>query len=146
MLAVLVLSACVSNLGFTNLEKELMAVDSAFSQMSLTEGMDAAFAVYMAEDGMALPQKGDPRNKDEHMAILKQISQGENASTLVWSPVYADVAESGDLGYTWGRYVMTYPDSDGELAKINGYYFTIWKRQSDGTWKFVLDGGNTVND
>jgi ketosteroid isomerase-like protein len=52
---------------------------------------------------------------------------------VTWWPVYAGLAASGDLGFTTGPYV-----SDG---KRFGYYFTVWRRQPDGSWKWVLDAG-----
>jgi hypothetical protein len=28
--------------------------------------------------------------------------------------------------------------------KRYGNYMSVWKKQDDGSWKFVLDGGNTT--
>ncbi|MBS0331191.1 MAG: nuclear transport factor 2 family protein, partial [Proteobacteria bacterium] len=49
-------------------------------------------------------------------------------------PTFAGVARSGDLGFTTGP------------ATVNGgkpgiFYFTVWARQRDGTWKWLYDGG-----
>ncbi|MER8124725.1 hypothetical protein ABS198_20810, partial [Acinetobacter baumannii] len=52
---------------------------------------------------------------------------------LVWWPVWAGVARSGDLGFTSGPSTF-----DG---KPNGWFFTVWTRQPDGGWKWVYDGG-----
>lgn len=39
---------------------------------------------------------------------------------------FADVARSGDLGYTWGRRGM-------------GFYVRVWTRETGGAWKVALD-------
>ena len=56
-------------------------------------------------------------------------------AVLEWAPVAAEIAASGDLGCTVGR---------ASVTALHSYskYLTIWKRQADGSWKFVADGGN----
>ena len=53
---------------------------------------------------------------------------------LEWWPNFAGVARSGDLGFTTGGVAVG--------GQRTGHYFTIWKRQSDGSWKWVYDGGS----
>jgi ketosteroid isomerase-like protein len=52
------------------------------------------------------------------------------------------VAASGDVGYTLGHWesVLKTPAGDSVLGR--GNYLTIWRRQSDGTWKVSADIGN----
>jgi ketosteroid isomerase-like protein len=50
------------------------------------------------------------------------------------------VSADGTLGYTWGRYDFTAKGKDGKVDASTGIYLTIWKRQPDGSWKFVFDG------
>lgn len=62
---------------------------------------------------------------------------------VAWYPVYASVAASGDLGYTWGYYRWTSRDDKGAPAPpADGKYLTIWRRDSSGRWKVVVDTGN----
>src|SRR5438552_6998091 len=53
---------------------------------------------------------------------------------LQWAPTKADVAASGDVGYTTGTYQMT---MNGATEK--GKYVSVWKKQSDGQWKVAED-------
>jgi len=32
----------------------------------------------------------------------------------------------------------------GADTVIYGVYVSIWKKQKDGSWKYILDGGNTT--
>jgi ketosteroid isomerase-like protein len=61
---------------------------------------------------------------------------------LTWTPVGADMAASGDLGYTYGTYEFASKDKDGKEVVNHGKYTSIWKLQTDGSWKVVLDMGN----
>jgi ketosteroid isomerase-like protein len=58
---------------------------------------------------------------------------------LTWEPLYADISRSGDMGYTYGLY-KSFIKADSSVSR--GKYVTIWKKQPDGSWKYVLDGGN----
>jgi ketosteroid isomerase-like protein len=57
---------------------------------------------------------------------------------LSWKPAFEMIAESGELGYTYGYYTRTIK-ATGVVSR--GTYVTIWKKQKDGSWKFVLDTG-----
>ena len=50
-----------------------------------------------------------------------------------------DVSESGDLAYTYGKYTFSAFDSNAKKIEAKGIFHTVWKRQEDGSWKFVYD-------
>lgn len=60
-----------------------------------------------------------------------------------WHVDRADVARSGDLGYTSGAYEMTFNDASGKKVSDKGKYVTVWKKQKNGSWKVLLDIFNT---
>jgi ketosteroid isomerase-like protein len=60
---------------------------------------------------------------------------------LVWWPVYAGMAASGDLGFSTGPFEA----GEGEEAD-HGWYFTIWGKRADGTWRWILDYGTPTSD
>ncbi|MBI4420961.1 MAG: DUF4440 domain-containing protein, partial [Gemmatimonadetes bacterium] len=53
----------------------------------------------------------------------------------------ADVAASGDLGYTVGLFQSRRLDAAGKPVVGTGKYVTIWRKQADGSWKAMLDLG-----
>ncbi|GJQ63113.1 MAG: hypothetical protein SCALA702_21660 [Melioribacteraceae bacterium] len=125
-----------------DLEKEkqnLINTDKEFSDYAQENGVGNAFVLYADSNAIMLPNGGQP---------IKGISSVEEAfkeykSLLQWEPEFADVSASGDLGYTWGRYVTMSRAEDGEYKRTYGKYTSIWKKQKDGTWKWVLDTGNS---
>jgi ketosteroid isomerase-like protein len=58
---------------------------------------------------------------------------------LTWEPDFVDVSRSGDLGYTYGKYTYSVTDSSGAVKLDSGIFHTVWKRQSNGDWRFVWD-------
>jgi len=60
---------------------------------------------------------------------------------LTWEPTSVEIAASGDLGYTLGKWTYTVKDSTGEESSSFGYYISIWKKQTDGNWKWVFNSG-----
>jgi ketosteroid isomerase-like protein len=56
---------------------------------------------------------------------------------LQWTPDFADAP--GDLGYTYGQFVFSEKDSTGKMNVTKKSFHTVWKKQKDGTWKFVWD-------
>ena len=120
---------------------ELMVVDRAFSARAQEVGVPQAFVEFAAEDAVMYRTGSEPIiGKD---AIAKLLA-GEGNPTLIWEPLTCDLAESGDLGYTRGSFTMTTPpSSDGKPGQgpYKGYYVSIWKKQKDGSWKWVFDNG-----
>ncbi len=58
---------------------------------------------------------------------------------ITWHADRAEVARSGELGYTSGSYQTTFSDPAGKTVSDKGKYVTVWKKQGDGHWKVVLD-------
>jgi ketosteroid isomerase-like protein len=102
----------------------------------------AAFLTYFAEDGVELVDGGGINSKDD---MRKQPPWPEGTS-LAWTPVHAEMAASGDLGYTYGTYVYTAKNKEGKLVANYGKYTSVWKKQKDGQWKVVVDMGNSSPD
>jgi ketosteroid isomerase-like protein len=66
----------------------------------------------------------------------------DKKNQLLWTPLGADISSSGDLGYTYGTFEFHSKDNDGKAVVDYGKYTSIWKKQTDGSWKVVLDMGN----
>lgn len=58
---------------------------------------------------------------------------------LTWHPTKVEVSRSGELGYSTGVYEMSFKDPSGKTASDHGKYVTLWRKQSDGSWKVIYD-------
>jgi ketosteroid isomerase-like protein len=118
---------------------QVRSADSSFSDLSYRMGIPYAFSNTAAPDAVIF---GDPQLVVGPRAIQNFLESRSAQSSLVWQPVFAWVAGSRDLGFTIGEYTSTERGSSGAAIQRTGKYLSVWKHQSDGTWKFVVDGGN----
>jgi len=109
--------------------QELVEREREFSRTSVERGMRDAFLQFIDEDGIIFAPGPVPGRR---FLADKPDSPG----TLQWVPAFAGAASSGDLGFTTGPYVW-----DSGKERGTGQYLTIWKRQADGSWRFLLDRG-----
>jgi ketosteroid isomerase-like protein len=126
------------------IKQEVIDTELAFSNFSKQYGFARALAKYAADDAIKL----NPRNyatigklqlQKEAEADTVGISQG----IITWKPLKIDVSESGDLASAFGDYYYTFKlEQTTRDTTLYGNYITIWKKQTDGTWKFIIDGGN----
>jgi len=118
---------------------ELFKIDREFSKVSEEKGMAFAFDHFQADSAIMLRNKRAPIvGRESINALYKNLPDG---ARLTWEPIYGDISGSGDLGYTIGSWSFELVDSTGEQNLGKGNYITIWKRQADGSWKYVFDTG-----
>jgi len=115
---------------------ELFDIDTSFSALSALKGMKYAFSEYIAIDGVLLRSNNMPIIGKK---AISEIFKDENPNfKLTWNPLFAEIAKSHDLGYTYGTYELQ--TNDGDL--LNGTYVSIWKKDQKGAWRLALDSGN----
>lgn len=118
-------------------KSEIMQVEKDFNDLALSEGITTAFATYAAPNAVV---KRNGKLIIGNNSITDWYQNNSNPkSTLTWKPDYIDVSQSGDLAYTYGGFIATSVDSSGLKIENTGSFHTVWKRQSDGNWKFVWD-------
>jgi ketosteroid isomerase-like protein len=96
--------------------------------------MKEAFLTYLAEDGVIFrPPAVNGR---------KLWQERSNPSgTLIWEPHYAEVSAAGDLGLTYGPWEYRMHAGGRDTTVDTGTFVTLWRKQADGSWRFVVDGG-----
>ena len=118
---------------------EIVEAEKSFAEMAMQDGIEQAFLAFAADDAVMLRDGKLIKGKD---AIRERFSSEWNSFTdpqLTWTAEFVDVASSGDLGYTYGPFVFSYSDSTGARHQSGGIFHTVWKRQQNGSWKFVWD-------
>jgi len=136
IIILIVIISCSKNTNTTTVDV-LLQTDRDFSAMSVKEGMFKAFLYYIADDGVILRNNSYP-DKGKETLKKKFAGKSDTSFTLSWEPLFEKISESGDLGYTYGIHTTTDKSTD-EISQ--GTYITIWQKQLDGSWKFVLDTG-----
>ena len=116
----------------------LLQTDRDFSAMSVKKGMHKAFLNYIADEGVILRKNSYP-SKGKKMLEERFSGKGDSAFVFSWEPMFEKISTGGDMGYTYGIHTNTNKIT-GEITK--GTYVTIWQKQPDGSWKFILESGS----
>jgi ketosteroid isomerase-like protein len=118
----------------------LKQLEADFMKAAAERGSQGYMSFY-AEDAVEVPNGAPILSGKETIAKTMGFLDNKD-NQLTWSPVGADIAASGDLGYTYGNYEFRTKDEDGRPVVDHGHYMSVWKKQPDGSWKVVLDMGN----
>ena len=115
----------------------MVDTERAFAKASEEKGTRESFLMFIADNGILF----------RPTAVLGKKWLQENPSppsdkrpVLAWQPIFADMAAAGDMGYTFGPWEFKQDIKDQKPVAF-GHFATIWKKQSDGKWKFAIDLG-----
>ena len=126
----------------------MVATERAFAAATEQIGVRDGFLTFFADDAVSL----DPgatgtaaavsRAKDGLVKIAPAMLPV--LARLMWEPFTGQMSEDGTLGWLTGPYVVL-----NQLSKEidrKGAYFSVWKRQPDGTYRVWLDEGIALPD
>ena len=116
----------------------LLQADRAFARDTVAKRLEGWMA-YMAEDAILFSDK--PVVGTDAIRAFYQPAFANPDFILSWQATRAEMFRSGDTGYTTGRYELHAKDGKGDKVVRHGSYLTVWKKQSDGSWKVIADGG-----
>lgn len=117
----------------------LVDAEKAFAQTSVDKSTKIAFLEYFDHHSVAF------QNGQAILGRREWEKRPESNGYLFWWPIYADIAASGDFGYTTGPAVYG-PDRSTREAKSGLYYSTVWQKDDMGRWKVLADlGSSTYN-
>ncbi len=137
LIAALFMVSCSKKSAVSSVD-ELLEIEKAFSDLSLEKGMAEAFKFYADEEVVLLRDNNYPIKGSVQLA--KELDETDDSGfNLSWEVLDARIARSGDLGYTYGIYTMK--STTGEFPESKGSYVTIWKKNQEGEWRFVMDTG-----
>jgi len=117
--------------------QEMVKTEQAFSKMAEEKNARDAFMAFIADDGL-LFRPGAVNGKK--WMLEHPVPPSDKKPLLAWQPAFAGMAASGDMGFTTGPWEAK-PDVNDEKPSGYGHFVTVWKKQADGSWKFVVDLG-----
>ncbi len=110
----------------------LANAERSFSNASEQIGIKNSFLAFLSDDCVMFNPY--PVNGKELYR-----NRPANSASLSWYPVFIEVAASGDFGISTGPWEFRRTKNDTPVAY--GHFFSVWKKQLDGTWKVALDNG-----
>jgi ketosteroid isomerase-like protein len=93
--------------------------------------------VFAAERAFAAPGGLLFLDKPVNVRELYAGRTNKDPGSLRWWPTHGGIARSGDLAFTTGPWVS----DDDNGRKGSGWFFTVWARQPDGSWRYLADNG-----
>ena len=122
------------------LQDELFKADRAYARAVADSGQ-AAWVARFAPDiakpgagGLMLLRGADP------VAALDKGMFADATRVLVWEPTDAVAYADGRTGVTVGRSAWVRSTARTDTLS-RGRYLTLWQRQTNGSWKIILDTG-----
>jgi len=112
----------------------IIAAERAFATDGARIGWVEAFEKWSEPDAIVLGDAPTPAR--EFLATIDPANRGD--TSLTWSPEFAGASAAGDFGFTTGPF-------NGDGAAF-GYYFTVWRKQLNGDWRWIYDGGVDTKD
>ena len=121
------------------IEKSVRGVEQNMSKAAAAKDA-AAFASNYAADAI-LMTPGEPAMKgaDSIRSGMAGMLADPNLK-LDFSADRVEIADSGDLAATHGNYTLAATDpATKKVINDKGSYVTVFRKQTDGAWKAVLD-------
>lgn len=119
-------------------KQEIEKAEKDFAQMAADKGIAEAFYSFAADDA-TIKRKNDSLIHGKESIKNFYSAPFYKTASVKWAPDFVEVSTQGDLGYTYGKYVWETKDSTGKVETFNGIFHTVWKKQADGSWKYVWD-------
>jgi ketosteroid isomerase-like protein len=113
--------------------RALVTSENAFAKAVQKHGVKEGFLAYLAPEAILF--RPGPVQGVEWMK-----TRPASSGWLDWNPTFADASRSSDLGYTTGPWSYR-PKGAKDQISAWGQYVTLWRKQPDGVWKVVFDGG-----
>jgi len=120
------------------IEAEVYKAEDDFKNLSQTKGIAEAFHSF-ADENAVIKRENDTliRGKEN---IKKYYGNPKfQKASVTWKPDFVDVSKDGEMAYTYGKFIWTFKDSLGNKKDFKGLFHTVWKKQKDGSWKYVWD-------
>jgi ketosteroid isomerase-like protein len=135
---IITLIAAVSCVAAQSDLQKVVDTEHAFAQLAADKGTKAAFLANMTDDALVfVPDKSNAK-----ASYIARPDGTPGVPLLSWAPNYADISANGAMGYTTGNWEFR-PKGKSDQPSGYGDFITVWLRQPDGTYRWVIDIGIT---
>lgn len=120
------------------LNEEVFKAEDDFKNLSQSKGIAEAFYAFADENAVIKRENDSLIRGKENIKKYYENPKYKNAF-VTWKPDFVEVSKDGEMAYTYGKYIWTFTDSVGNKKDFKGLFHTVWKKQKDGSWKYVWD-------
>jgi uncharacterized protein (TIGR02246 family) len=94
---------------------------------------------YWADDAFVMSAGHSPLNGKAAIRKMVEESYKIPGFRISWDPQSVEVSESGDMAYIIENSEVSFTDSTGQQVTLKNKAVSIWRKQSDGSWKNAVD-------
>lgn len=118
---------------------EITQAEKDFAVMAAEKGIAEAFWYFA--DSNAVIKRGENDSLIHGREGIRNFYSADyfKTATVSWAPDFVSASANGDMGYTYGKFQWQSKDSTGRSTEVTGIFHTVWKKQADGSWKYVWD-------
>jgi ketosteroid isomerase-like protein len=118
--------------------EELIKADKAWSLAAKTNDMEKLWSFWENDAIILISADMTIKGIDQIKRFTTQARTDPNFE-ISWEVQGAEVSEKADMGYTFGIGKVQRTTSAGEIISTTKPYLNVWKKQSDGTWKCIIE-------
>ncbi len=119
-------------------KQQVIKTEFDFKVMAQSKGIQEAFYTF-ADSNAVIKRDNDSLIQGKEAIKTFFNNPKYKKAAVTWKPDFVSVSKDGTLAYTYGKYVWTSTDSLGNKKDFKGRFHTVWKKQKDGSWKYVWD-------
>jgi len=127
-----------SSADIDELKEKIVKTEKEFESTVKEKGIQEAFYEF-ADSNAVIKREDDRLIKGKELIKLYYQNPAYLKDSVSWKPDFVEVSVDGTLAYTYGIYTWKVKDSVGKETIFKGVFHTVWKKQADGTWKYVWD-------
>ena len=130
----------VQSVGDGQALQRMVASERAFAAATEQIGVRDGFLAFFAADSIQIQRGPKVTLVPAREGLAAQpLPKLPLANKLIWEPYTGHVSSDGTLGWLTGGFVSL--NQAQQVPVRQGAYFSVWKRQADGTWRVWLDEG-----
>jgi ketosteroid isomerase-like protein len=141
-LALFVSAGCAKK-AKVDVEAERTALRTADTEWSANTSNMETWMSYVAPDGVIQPPNQPALVGADNIRTWATQMFSMPGMSISWEPQTVEVAASGDIGYTAGKYTFSAQGPDGMPINDHGKYLCTWKKDASGAWKVAVDTWNS---
>ena len=120
--------------------QRMVATERAFAAATAEVGIRDGFLAFFAMDAVKIkPGKPPTLGSGREALEAEPMPKLPVVNRLIWEPFTGQMSADGTLGWLTGGYVSL--NVARREVTAQGAYFSVWKLQSNKTWRVWLDEG-----
>jgi ketosteroid isomerase-like protein len=127
-----------TNANTSSLIETIRKTEKQFETDLNASGAAVAFEKYAAPNAV-IKRQNDSLIYGPKAIRLYYSNEIYKKAHATWSPDFVDISTDGTMAYTYGKYQWKMTNPSGEVHEFSGVFHTVWKKQPDGSWKYVWD-------